>query len=142
MWNNCAEKMIFAFLGHFSNEYNLVTQLCLPTTNAISIFTRQIAYEWKYLISLLSAPDIGIKSTLNNTQSELRVFIVIGNYMARLPKTKESQTLWCVWWVSHPRSSHWRVSNSLHQHKLIVSWNLSLLIYTLSDRARHLSYST
>lgn len=54
-------------MGHFSYEYKLVPQLCLSATNDVSIFTRQTAYEWKYLISLLSAPDIGIKSTLNDT---------------------------------------------------------------------------
>lgn len=90
----CGKMKILTFTGHFSYGYKLVTQLCLATTN-ISIFTRQIAYEWKYLISLLSAPDIGIKSTLDNTQSELRVFIVIGKYISCLPKTQEPLTMWC-----------------------------------------------
>lgn len=88
-------KDFFCLYGSFLLWNELVTQLRVPTTNDISIFTRQITYEWKYLISLLSVPDIGIKSTLNNTWSELRVFTVIGKYMVCLPKTKESLTMWC-----------------------------------------------
>lgn len=41
----CGKMKIFVFMVHFSHEYKLVTQLQLPSTNDISIFTRQIADE-------------------------------------------------------------------------------------------------
>lgn len=94
--SNLVEKMkTFALIIHFCYENKLDTQVLLPTINNIGILTRKIECKLKHLISLLPAPDTGIKSTLNNRESKFRVFIVIRKYMACLPKTKEPLTMLC-----------------------------------------------